>query len=73
MAPDIVKREKYEGSLVDVFSLGVTLFTIVNGIFPFTGSQDSDQFYQHLAKKDFVSYWQTIDINSNTKEFKDLF
>lgn len=37
MAPEIIKRNiSYDGMKADIFSLGVVMFTIVFGCFPFT-------------------------------------
>lgn len=73
MAPEIGAGEEYVGAKADIFSLGVTLFTLVNGIFPFTASKEEDQYYSYIAKNDFVGYWAEVELEDVTKEFKDLF
>jgi len=45
MAPEIKKGLQYKGSEVDVFSLGVVLFSIVRGLFPFAEAKKTDYFY----------------------------
>lgn len=35
MAPEIKEGKIYDGQKVDMFSVGVILFIIVHGIFPF--------------------------------------
>ena len=35
MAPEIMRRQVYNGKETDVFALGVLLFTLVRGLFPF--------------------------------------
>lgn len=35
MAPEIKEGKIYDGQKIDMFSVGVILFIIVNGIFPF--------------------------------------
>ena len=48
MAPEIKLGRKYDGKQVDVFSLGVILFIIVVGIFPFQQARADDYFYKLL-------------------------
>jgi serine/threonine protein kinase len=60
MAPEIGAGEKYKGNRADVFSLGVTLFTLVNGIFPFTASRKEDDYYSFIANNDMVGYWAEV-------------
>jgi serine/threonine protein kinase len=36
MAPEIFEKKKYDGEAADVFSLGVILFILATGSFPFT-------------------------------------
>lgn len=48
MAPEIKLGRKYDGKQVDVFSLGVILFIIVVGIFPFQQARSDDYFYKLL-------------------------
>lgn len=44
MAPEI-RKGKYNGKQIDVFSAAVVLFIIVHGQFPFIESKDSDYYY----------------------------
>lgn len=37
MAPEIVQKEDYNGKSADVWALGVLLYVILHGYFPFTG------------------------------------
>jgi len=73
MAPEIGAGEEYLGNKADIFSLGVTLFTLVNGIFPFTASKEDDQYYSFIANNDFLGYWAEVELEDISKEFKDLF
>ncbi|OMJ84384.1 hypothetical protein SteCoe_14541 [Stentor coeruleus] len=44
MAPEIVKNVDYIGQLADIWALGILLFAILTGTFPFKGSSDRDLF-----------------------------
>ena len=35
MAPEIRKGKEYNGKEIDIFSVGVVLFSLVRGLFPF--------------------------------------
>jgi len=72
MAPEIMEGKKYLGQKADLFSAGVILFTLARGIFPFMNSNEADQFYVHLLKKDYATYWQQVQATDATSEFKDL-
>lgn len=45
MAPEIKESKTYKGTQVDLFSLGVILFIIVQGIFPFKEARKEEYFY----------------------------
>jgi len=72
MAPEISLGHKYTGYKADLFSAGVILFTLVRGIFPFMGSTKDDQFFQFLINKDYASYWEAVEAEETSKEFKDF-
>ena len=42
MAPEIFEGQIYNGHKVDIFALGVIIFTLVHGIFPFEEASDED-------------------------------
>ena len=42
MAPEIRESKEYDGRQTDIFSLGVVLFTIVVGYFPFSKAEMKD-------------------------------
>jgi serine/threonine protein kinase len=37
MAPEIVQKKDYSGQATDIWSMGVILFVILSGSFPFKG------------------------------------
>ena len=78
----------YDGTLSDIFSLGVVLFVLVMGFYPFDKPNITDSRYKFISKKDFSGFWKKCEqkkyfsnnnINNNTntstvsQEFKDLF
>ena len=77
----------YDGTLADIFSLGVLLFVLVMGFYPFDKPNITDPKYKLILKKDFQGFWKKTEqkklfsnngSNSNnnfsaTSEFKDLF
>ena len=48
MAPEIKEGKQYRGEQVDIFSMGVILFIIVHGIFPFKEARKEEYFYNLL-------------------------
>jgi MAP/microtubule affinity-regulating kinase len=44
MSPEIVSRKEYCGPPADVWALGVLLFAILCGSFPFRGSNDRELY-----------------------------
>lgn len=45
MAPEIVRKQNYRGPPVDIWALGVVIYNLATGRFPFKGSNDRDLFY----------------------------
>ncbi|GMH53194.1 hypothetical protein TrST_g1702 [Triparma strigata] len=52
MAPEIVRRIEYEGKPVDAWSLGVVLYALVCGCFPFSAKSYPD-LYKKIMKGSF--------------------
>ena len=44
MAPEIVLKKEYEGPPADIWALGVLLFAILCGTFPFKGATDKELY-----------------------------
>lgn len=49
MAPEIKDGKTYDGRQVDIFSVGVILWIIVQGIFPFQEAKTDDYYYNLLV------------------------
>lgn len=44
MAPEIVNKQEYYGKPVDIWALGVLLYALLTGSFPFKGRDDNELF-----------------------------
>ena len=44
MAPEIVQKKEYNGYSTDIWSMGITLFVLLNGHFPFKGQNEKDLY-----------------------------
>lgn len=72
MAPEIKEGKQYDGRQIDIFSTGVILFIIVQGIFPFKEAKKEEYFYNLLLTGKFEHYWKKVGGQSLSEEFKDL-
>lgn len=59
MAPEVLEKRPYRGSSVDIFALGVILFTMVTGTMPFeTQASIDDSLYQHIVDREYEDFWK---------------
>lgn len=72
MAPEIKENKNYDGTQIDMFSTGVILFIIVQGIFPFKEAKKDEYFYNLLLNGDYNTYWKKTGGQNLSNEFKDL-
>ena len=72
MAPEIKEGKTYKGSQVDLFSLGVILFIIVQGIFPFKEARKEEFFYGLLLNGRYDTYFTKVNGHGLSAPFKDL-
>jgi serine/threonine protein kinase len=72
MAPEIKENKAYKGKQVDMFSIGVIIFIIVQGIFPFKEARKEEYFYNLLLEGKYDTYFQKVNGNGLSEEFKDL-
>ena len=72
MAPEIKEGKTYDGTQIDMFSTGVILFIIVQGIFPFKEAKKDEYFYNLLLQGDYATYWKKTGGQNLSNEFKDL-
>jgi len=72
MAPEIKKCKVYDGKQIDMFSTGVILFIIVQGIFPFKEAKKDEYFYNLLLTGKLETYWKKVGGQKLSNDFKDL-
>ena len=72
MAPEIKEGKTYDGRQIDVFSTGVILFIIVQGIFPFKEAKKDEYFYNLILQGKLDTYWQKVGGQNLSEDFKDL-
>jgi len=67
------KVTPYDGKKADLFSVGVILFLLVKGTFPFLNADEEDFYYSSILSGDADTYFEWVDKdNSLSAEFKDL-
>lgn len=52
MAPEIVQKIEYAGPPADIWALGVLLFTLLSGCFPYRGATDKE-LYKKIMRADY--------------------
>ena len=72
MAPEIHQRQIYDGKSVDVFALGVILFTMVVGNLPFRQASDDDPFFSILKQGSFPEFFAKTRAKDTSSDFKSL-
>lgn len=72
MAPEIKEGKIYKGTQVDLFSVGVILFIIVQGIFPFKEARKEEYFYNLLLTGQIDTYFTKVNGHDLSPEFKSL-
>lgn len=72
MAPEIKESKTYDGTQVDLFSVAVILFIIVQGIFPFKEARKEEFFYNLLMTGQVQTYFEKVNGNGLSADFKDI-
>lgn len=68
------ERKPYNGSQADLFSIGVILFLLVKGTFPFLNADEEDFYYSKIISGEVDAYFEWVDKETALSgEFKDLF
>lgn len=72
MAPEIKEGKQYDGRQIDIFSTGVILFIVVQGIFPFKEAKKDEYFYNLIINNKLDTYWKKVGGQNLSQDFKDL-
>jgi len=72
MAPEIKEGKTYDGTQVDLFSVGVIVFIIVQGIFPFKEARKEEYFYNLLLTGQIETYFEKVNGTGLSADFKDM-
>jgi serine/threonine protein kinase len=56
MPPEVIRRDVLDGRAADVFSLGVMMFQIVLGRFPFNNAEESDKYFKIILDEKVGQY-----------------
>ena len=58
MAPEIIERKTYNGKKADIFALGVILYIIVIGRYPFKEATKNDFCYKLIKNGKHDEFWE---------------
>ena len=72
VAPEVLEHTNYDGTKVDLFSMGVLLFIIVQGQFPHGTKILKDKYYDMIKNRRYEAYFKAVDSTDLSDEFKDL-
>ena len=77
MAPEIHEKKPYQGVSVDLFALGVILFTMRSGHQPFkVKANKDDALYRYFTEHRLDQFWKIMGQNKAanhfSNEFKDI-
>ena len=72
VAPEVLEEFMYDGTKVDLFSMGVLLFIIVQGKFPHGTKILKDKYYHMIKHKKYDNYFNAVDGTHLSQGFKDL-
>lgn len=55
MAPEIVQKQEYRGEAADIWALGVMMFVMLMGYFPYKGNSD-EELYRKINSADYPAH-----------------
>lgn len=73
MAPEVIAKKYYNGQKIDIFAVGVIMFIVVNGCFPFKSADPEDDYYKLLiSETKQKAYWKAVRASRVSDDFKNL-
>lgn len=63
MAPEILAKQPYNGSAIDIFSCGIILFIMVSGYPPFEKAGTNDRMYRFFSQNQQDAFWARHESN----------
>ena len=72
VAPEVLTDHTYDGRRVDLFSMGVLVFIMVQGKFPHGTKILKDKYYDMIKNKRYDAYFKAVDGTGLSQNFKDL-
>lgn len=72
VAPEVLTDYMYDGTKVDLFSLGVLLFIMVQGKFPHGTKILKDKYYNMIKNKQYDVYFKAVEGTKLSANFKEL-
>ncbi len=83
VAPEIIKHKSYDGEKIDVFSIGVTIFSLLTKKIPFQACKNNYELtqtlYRYITKRKITKYWyilehsKEVNLKPLSDDFKELF
>ena len=58
MAPEVLKKQTHDGRKSDIFALGVILFIMAVGAFPFAQATEEDNHYKLIIDENINEFWK---------------
>ena len=72
VAPEVLEQTIYDGARVDIFSMGVLLFIVVQGKFPHGTKILKDKYYNMIRNRRYEDYFKAVDGVDLSIGFKQL-
>lgn len=72
VAPEVLTDKFYDGRRVDLFSMGVLVFIMVQGKFPHGTKILKDKYYDMIRNKRYDAYFKAVEGTRLSQDFKDL-
>ena len=58
MAPELLQKKVHDGRKSDIFALGVILYIMAVGTFPFTTASADDENYKLIMDERITEFWK---------------